>query len=473
MPPRGVRPGESSRKGGTRKAAAPEPEAEPPAPTMDDDVIEGGMQVRVVPLMIRHSTSHVSVACASSPYPNPPVTAPSSSPRQDDGGADGPTDAEAAAAELPRILFDCTKGESHTPKSGFKSLFRRLRNMYRPEKLESSENFTSSGLSKAGILVLGNPREKFSVTEFEAMKQFVMGGGNLLVFSGEGGEASAGTNINYLLEEFGISVNSDCVVRTVHYKYLHPKEAHISDGILNREIVSLVGKQRKGAGAEDAPPARTIGKDFDGTGLEFVYPYGSTLTVQKPAVPLISTGKIAYPMHRPLGAVWSGRGAGKIVVMGSVHLFDDKWLDKEENSKLMDFTFKLLKPVRAAAAPGTTSLSVCLSVFLPPSLHPPPPSLSPSLPALPTLLLTPPPPPPPPASPPPQNSTVSLNANDADDPDITEFQCLPVSPRPPPPSAAAPNPTCGCSSATPGHHTPAPFCSCRGYCSRSRVLACG
>ena len=40
---------------------------------------------------------------------------------------------------------------------------------------------------------------------------------------------------------------------------------------------------------------------FDSTGLDFVYPYGSTISVQKPAVPILSSGKIAYPMNRPLG----------------------------------------------------------------------------------------------------------------------------------------------------------------------------
>ena len=32
-----------------------------------------------------------------------------------------------------------------------------------------------------------------------------------------------GTNINFLLEEYGIMVNSDAVVRTNYYKYFHPK----------------------------------------------------------------------------------------------------------------------------------------------------------------------------------------------------------------------------------------------------------
>ena len=29
------------------------------------------------------------------------------------------------------------------------------------------------------------------------------------------------------MEQFGISVNNDCVVRTTFYKYFHPKEVYI------------------------------------------------------------------------------------------------------------------------------------------------------------------------------------------------------------------------------------------------------
>lgn len=44
--------------------------------------------------------------------------------------------------------------------------------------------------------------------------------------------------------------------------------------------------------------------------------------------------------------MWQGEaeGQGKIAVFGSVSMFDDKWLDKEENSKLLDFVFKWLRP---------------------------------------------------------------------------------------------------------------------------------
>lgn len=44
------------------------------------------------------------------------------------------------------------------------------------------------------------------------------------------------------------------------------------------------------------------------------------------------------------GALWNEEGGGRIAVLGSAQMFDDKWIDKEENSKLMDFIFRWLKP---------------------------------------------------------------------------------------------------------------------------------
>ena len=53
----------------------------------------------------------------------------------------------------------------------------------------------------------------------------------------EGGEGKLGTNINAMLEQIGISVNNDSVIRKTFYKYLHPKEAYIGNGVLNNELV--------------------------------------------------------------------------------------------------------------------------------------------------------------------------------------------------------------------------------------------
>jgi len=56
--------------------------------------------------------------------------------------------------------------------------------------------------------VICGPREKFTATEFETFQKYLSIGGSLLVMMGEGGETKYDTNINYLLEQFGIMVNS-------------------------------------------------------------------------------------------------------------------------------------------------------------------------------------------------------------------------------------------------------------------------
>ena len=248
-----------------------------------------------------------------------------------------------------RVLFSSCKGETHTPHSGFKQLYRRLRSHYKPEKLSSKEeSLTSTVLTGVSILVLGCPTENFSKAECEAIRKFVLNGGSLFICMAEKGNKVSQTNVNYILEEFGIVVNSDAVVRTVHHRYMHPKEVLITDGVLNREIHEAIF--RSSQPVTFSPDsfgygARTLDRGFDESfsKLEIVYPHGSTLSIQKPAVALLSSGKIAYPMNRPVAAVWSQPGGGKVAVTGSVQMFDDKWIDKENNVQLMEFIFSYLR----------------------------------------------------------------------------------------------------------------------------------
>ncbi|KAJ3285777.1 Intraflagellar transport protein 52, partial [Borealophlyctis nickersoniae] len=188
-------------------------------------------------------------------------------------------------------------------------------------------------LAEANLLILGAPREKFSMTEFGALKSFIERGGSILYLAGEGGESAFNTNFNYLLEEYGMMVNPDAVTRTVYYKYFHPKEVYVTSGILNREINRAAGKRVGGAVEGSVPEA---GK-YNPSCLTFVYPFGATLNVQKPAVPILSSGTVSYPLNRPIGAVYvNGNGRGKLVVVGSAQMFSDAYIEKEENGKLFD-----------------------------------------------------------------------------------------------------------------------------------------
>ena len=92
-----------------------------------------------------------------------------------------------------------------------------------------------------------------------------------------------------------------------------------------------------------------LNKDNLPSKLAFVYPYGASLNVQRPSIPLLSSGPVSYPMNRPLCAMWeaetvseAGGQRGRLVVLGSTELFGDDWLDKEENGKLADLLFAWL-----------------------------------------------------------------------------------------------------------------------------------
>ena len=265
------------------------------------------------------------------------------------GGA-VPAGREAA----PCVFFTCCKNEKYHPSSkpnGYKQWFRRLRSSFRPSALKTG--ISADTLDGCDILVMGAPQSKFTIDEFNALKDFIHRGGSLFILADEGGEESLGTNINYLLEEYGISVNSDATVRIVPSDdYIHPKETLITDGVLNRSIQRFVEKSKVSSGRENEAPGdltTSPSMKLGGAPLRFVTPHGATLNVQKPAVPVLSTGKLVFPFQRPVAALWAGdhkkgEGRGKVAVLGAGRMADDTWLDKEDNAKVLDFVLRWLSP---------------------------------------------------------------------------------------------------------------------------------
>ncbi|XP_030634369.1 intraflagellar transport protein 52 homolog isoform X1 [Chanos chanos] len=238
------------------------------------------------------------------------------------------------------VVFNASKRELFTANSGYKLLQKKLRAQWkiqRPPFLSCSikEELTLEKLLGVKLWITAGPREKFTASELEVLKQYLDSGGEILVMLGEGGEMKYDTNINFLLEEYGIMVNNDAVVRNVYYKYFHPKEALVSNGVLNREISRAAGKVVTGVIDDESTGNNT-------QALTFVYPYGATLSVMKPAVAVLSTGSVCFPLNRPVLAFYHAKDAGKLAVLGSCHMFSDQYLEKEENSKIMDVVFQWL-----------------------------------------------------------------------------------------------------------------------------------
>lgn len=56
--------------------------------------------------------------------------------------------------------------------------------------------------------MFGEPCQKFTTDDFVNLKEFIDKGGSILYMGGEGGENSSNTNFNYLLEEYGMTINA-------------------------------------------------------------------------------------------------------------------------------------------------------------------------------------------------------------------------------------------------------------------------
>ncbi|CUT99008.1 intraflagellar transport protein 52 [Echinococcus multilocularis] len=227
------------------------------------------------------------------------------------------------------VLFDQSKKEASTLGQHFKELNRRLKSSWKV--LINTDEITDERIESAKVFVITGPTEKFIINTYLSK------GGSVLVLLGENGESKYPTNINYLLEQYGISINNDSVVRTSYYKYFHPKEAIIPNGIVNRAIGEAAGKTSAHSGGDEVCPKQA---------LQFLYAFGATLNVVKPATVLLSTGSVAFPLNRPVCAVCEienpNSGSGKLAVVGSIAMFTDAYINKEDNAKIFDVIISFL-----------------------------------------------------------------------------------------------------------------------------------
>ncbi|CAG5100136.1 Similar to Ift52: Intraflagellar transport protein 52 homolog (Mus musculus) [Cotesia congregata] len=158
----------------------------------------------------------------------------------------------------------------------------------------------------------------------DSIRGFINNGKNVLVMLGEGGENKFNTNINFLLEEFGIMVNNDSVIRINYSRTLHPKECTISQGLSNK--------------------SRFVKNRDEVVNMNFIYPYGATLNVVQPSVVALSSGTMAIPTNRPICAYYSSpTSSGKLVVLGSSRLLTDSYIEKEHNDALREMIFDFFK----------------------------------------------------------------------------------------------------------------------------------
>ncbi|CAJ1407801.1 unnamed protein product [Effrenium voratum] len=118
------------------------------------------------------------------------------------------------AADM-EVMFDMSKKEQGNPSNNYKKLHRRVKQDFKVSTNKDIINLER--LRAANLVIFAGPREMFSSDEFTAIKDYLSEGGSILFLVGEGGEGKSNTNVNYLLEEFGMSVNNDAVAGALSF----------------------------------------------------------------------------------------------------------------------------------------------------------------------------------------------------------------------------------------------------------------
>ena len=150
------------------------------------------------------------------------------------------------------------------------------------------------------------------------------------------------TLLNDFLSKYGISLEDTGVIRSIFSKYLHPKNTLITDGILHPDLQSQKS-------VDDSELNHRQGEG------SFVYPYGCSMDVKSPSWAVLSSGSLSFPTKRPLCAIWQDQlkrfdrtntstndNRGRLLVQGSIEMFSNEWIDKENNRDILDVFIRFL-----------------------------------------------------------------------------------------------------------------------------------
>ncbi|XP_065167759.1 intraflagellar transport protein 52 homolog [Atheta coriaria] len=219
--------------------------------------------------------------------------------------------------EKKTIIFNASRNELFKLNENYKTFHRKVKIFWK--LTVNKEEISSQLLKNCSLLILPGPQGQFEESEINAMRGYLREGGRMLVLLAESSQDDTG-NINILLEEYGIYVNMDSLIRTHYYKYFHPKECYIADATVNTALYANKSEN-----------------------LNLIYPHGATMNVNKPSSVAFTSGSATFPVDRPLGAVYYNQnGGGRLVAVGSGHMFIDKYIDQEKNDKFRELLFEFL-----------------------------------------------------------------------------------------------------------------------------------
>ena len=194
----------------------------------------------------------------------------------------------------------------------------------------------------------------FKPEDMIVIDQYVEQGGNVVFLAQDGGDKSSRSNLNTVLAKYSLGVANNAVIRTTYFKYFHPKEALVTNGVLHEDFLRVANKEERdhpvsNFNNQSVNEERETNETQTYQGFKFVYPFGTSITVKSPAVPVLNTGSVCFPVNSYVFA-YSQKGSGCVFLLGSWQLFSDNYFDAEENSKIFEFILTLIKKDKAVRA---------------------------------------------------------------------------------------------------------------------------
>jgi len=245
-----------------------------------------------------------------------------------------------------KVYFSGTKKEEIANAGAKFSKF--INNFIRPHANTAlmKKEFKLEKMRSANLLVIGEPKALFTPDEINILRQYFEQGGNLLIIQGEQGDSKNSTNLNDFIKDYGIQFHGDSVVRTAFYKYFHPKQCFIDTLTIHPGFLRTIKNVKKMKKIDLMADEGQDDDDDDDSPLKIIYPFGQSIDIspnRQNISTIFTSGKIAYPMNRPLCVVTTSKnGKGKLCAFGSVNFFDNSYIDKEENMKVIDGLIKWL-----------------------------------------------------------------------------------------------------------------------------------
>uniref|UniRef100_A0A2K6T0B9 Intraflagellar transport 52 n=1 Tax=Saimiri boliviensis boliviensis TaxID=39432 RepID=A0A2K6T0B9_SAIBB len=173
------------------------------------------------------------------------------------------------------ILFNAYKKEIFTTNNGYKSMQKKLRSNWKIQSLK--DEITSEKLIGVKLWITAGPREKFTATENRKLLEPLHTDGRCIKCT-------------------VTMKNSMAVPQNLNLKLSHDDFNFSS----SREISRAAGKTVPGIIDEES-------SGNNAQALTFVYPFGATLSVMKPAVAVLSTGSVCFPLNRPILAFYHSK----------------------------------------------------------------------------------------------------------------------------------------------------------------------